>query len=188
MLLAFDFTYDETGKKREDLTTFSISNEYAQRVARARPDRFEWIASVHPYREDAVPALEAAKAGGARAVKWLPPTMNIDLASPRCVPVYEALVRLNLPLLIHVGEEKAVPGAGRDELANPLYLRKPLEAGVRVIAAHCASLGNGPDLDGGVERSCRTSISSRGSWPIATTRAGSSATSPRSRRRTAGAS
>ena len=143
MLLAFDFTYDERGRRRPDLTTFSISNEYAQSVVKARPDRFEWNASVHPYREDAVPALEAAKAGGARAVKWLPPTMNIDLANPRCKPVYDALVRLDLPILVHVGDEKAVPGAERGDLANPMLLRHPLEAGVRVIAAHCASLGAG---------------------------------------------
>jgi len=147
MLLAFDFTYDDDGRKRPDLTTFSISDEYAQSVAKAHPDRFEWNASVHPYREDAVAALEAAKAGGARAVKWLPPTMNIDLANARCKPVYDALVRLDLPILVHVGEEKAVPGAERADLANPLLLRHPLEAGVRVIAAHCASLGVGADLD-----------------------------------------
>ena len=143
MLLAFDFTYDDRGQRRPDLTTFSISDEYAQSVAKAYPDRFEWNASVHPYREDAIHALEAAKAGGARAVKWLPPTMNIDMANPRCKPVYDALARLDLPILVHVGEEKAVPGAERGDLANPLLLRHPLEAGVRVIAAHCASLGAG---------------------------------------------
>jgi mannonate dehydratase len=141
MLLAFDFTYDETGKRRSDQTTFSVPNEHAQRVARSRPDRFEWIASVHPYREDAVSALEQAKAGGARAVKWLPPTMAIDLAHPRCIPFYDALVRLDLPLLVHMGEEKAVHGAGRDDLADPLLVRHPLDRGVRVIVAHCASLG-----------------------------------------------
>jgi mannonate dehydratase len=67
--------------------------------------------------------------------------MNIDMANPRCKPVYDALVRLDLPILVHVGEEKAVPGAERGDLANPLLLRHPLDAGVRVIAAHCASLG-----------------------------------------------
>jgi mannonate dehydratase len=143
MALAFDFTYDETGRKREDLTTFSISDAYAQRVAKARPDRYEWVCSVHPYREDAAQALAAAKANGARAVKWLVPTMGIDLAHAKCKPVYDELVRLDLPLLLHVGEEKAVHGAGREDLADPRNLRHPLERGVRVIAAHCASLGPG---------------------------------------------
>ena len=147
VLLAFDFTHDESGRKRPDLTTFAIPDAYARRVAREHPDRFEWICSVHPYREDAVQALQQAKAGGARAVKWLPPTMGIDLAHPKCGPFYDALVKLNLPLLVHMGEEQAVPGAGRHELANPLQVRKPLERGVRVIVAHCASLGKSPDIE-----------------------------------------
>ncbi|HLO95680.1 MAG TPA: hypothetical protein VK195_15315, partial [Burkholderiaceae bacterium] len=44
-------------------------------------------------------------------------------------------------------EEHAVPGAGREDLGNPLLLREPLRQGVRVIAAHCASLGRALDLD-----------------------------------------
>jgi hypothetical protein len=147
MLLAFDFTYDEAGARREDLTTFAVPDRYASAVARRRPDRFEWIASIHPYRRDAVAALETAKAAGARAVKWLPSAMGIDLAHSRSRTLYEALRKLEMPLLTHVGEEQAVHGAGRGELGNPLHLRQPLDAGVRVIAAHCASLGASPDLD-----------------------------------------
>ena len=143
MLLAFDYTYDENGKRRDDLTTFSVDNAYAQRVAQSRPDRFEWICSVHPYREDAVEALAAAKAGGARAVKWLPPTMAIDLTSRRCDAAYDALARLDMPLLVHLGEEEAVAGALRKDLVNPLSARAPLDRGVRVIVAHCGSLGKG---------------------------------------------
>ncbi|MBC8022182.1 MAG: amidohydrolase family protein, partial [Burkholderiales bacterium] len=143
MLLAFDDTYDESGRRRPDLTTFSVPNGYAQRVAQSRRDRFEWVASVHPYREDALDALAKSKSGGARAVKWLPPTMAIDLASSRCLPFYDALVRLDLPLLVHMGEEQAVHGAGRGDLADPLLVRHALDRGVRVIVAHCASLGAG---------------------------------------------
>jgi mannonate dehydratase len=40
-----------------------------------------------------------------------------------------------------------VPGAGRDEFGNPLLARVPLEAGVRVVMAHCASLGHALDTD-----------------------------------------
>lgn len=66
MLLAFDWHHDTHGRRVQDLSPFHTPNEYAQRVARAYPDRFEWIASVHPYREDAVSALETA-ARAARA-------------------------------------------------------------------------------------------------------------------------
>jgi uncharacterized protein len=147
MLLAFDFTYDETGRRREDLTTFAVPNAYARRIAATRPDRFEWIASVHPYRPDALEELQAARDGGARAVKWLPPAMGIDLRAPQSLAFYDALKRLDLPLLVHVGEEQAVAGARRPELANPLFLRVPLDRGVRVIAAHCGTLGGSADLD-----------------------------------------
>ena len=45
---------------------------------RATPASLSWAASVHPYRTDAVEALDAAVAGGALAVKWLPNAMGID--------------------------------------------------------------------------------------------------------------
>ena len=56
------------------------------------PRDFEWVASIHPYRTDALEALEQAKRDGARAVKWLPSAMGIDPASPRCDRFYRASV------------------------------------------------------------------------------------------------
>ena len=58
MLLAFDYSYDESGRRRPDLSAFHTPNELAARLHREYPGDFEWIASVHPYREDAVEALE----------------------------------------------------------------------------------------------------------------------------------
>jgi len=60
---------------------------------------------------------------------------------------YDAMKRLDMPLLVHLGEEQAVPGAKRHELGHPLHVRAALDRGVRVIAAHCATLGESPDLD-----------------------------------------
>jgi mannonate dehydratase len=96
-----------------------------------------------------VPALERAARAGALAVKWEPVVMGMDPASPRCDPFYEALARLKVPLLAHSGDEAAVYGKQQPHLANPLRLRRPLDHGIRVIAAHCASLGRGVDLDRG---------------------------------------
>jgi len=149
MLLAFDYAYDSDGQLLMDDSHLYVPNSYARDVARRYPGRFEWTASIHPYREDAVSALEEAARDGARAVKWLPPSMNIDPASPRCDAFYEALARLDLPLLSHAGLERAVHVPDAQKLGNPLRLRRPLEHGVRVIAAHCASMGDGEDLDAG---------------------------------------
>lgn len=149
MLLAFDWHHDENGKRVESLSPFHTPNEYAQRLVRAHPQHFEWIASVHPYREDAIEALEQAARGGARAVKWLPSAQGIDPADARCDRFYEALARLRLPLLTHAGHELAVHGGRIQDYGNPLRLRRALDRGARVIVAHCASLGDGIDLDRG---------------------------------------
>lgn len=149
MLLAFDYHYDDNGARREDLTSFHTPNAYALALAQRFPERFVAIASIHPYRPDAVEALESAAREGARAIKWLPPAMGMDPASPRCDRFYETLARLRLPLLTHAGEELAVHGGDAQTFGNPLKLRRALDHGVTVIVAHCASLGEGVDLDKG---------------------------------------
>ncbi len=154
LLLAFDWARKprkhgenpgEVVISRED-STFRVADAYAARVAGRYPDLFEWAASIHPLDPTAVARLDAAAAGGARAVKWLPSAQLIDPADPRCDPFYARLAQLRLPLITHGGAERAVHSA-REELDNPLRLRRPLDAGVRVIVAHCASLGEGKDLD-----------------------------------------
>ena len=151
MLLAFDYFHDEKGMRVPDASAFYAPNAYAVKLAHENPDRFEWIASIHPYRRDAVEILRKAAASGARAVKWLPPAQGMDPASPLCDPFYQAAVELDLPLLVHAGAELAVHGANTEDFGNPLRLRRPLEHGVRVLVAHCASLGKGRDLDIGPE-------------------------------------
>jgi mannonate dehydratase len=75
--------------------------------------------------------------------------MNIDPASPKCDAFYDAMVKLKVPLIAHSGEEKAVHSETRQRLGNPLKLRRALERGVTTVVAHCASLGQNPDLDAG---------------------------------------
>ncbi|MBF0416370.1 MAG: amidohydrolase family protein [Magnetococcales bacterium] len=152
MLLAFDQAHDASGNPLPEHSAFYIPNAYAHALAQRYPDHFEWIASIHPCRRDAVAALEQVHAQGARGIKWLPPAMNIDPDDRRCQPFYAALARLNLPLLTHAGEEKAVHGIGKPDFGNPLKLRRALDAGVRVIMAHCASLGEDADWDQGNRR------------------------------------
>ena len=147
LLLAFDRAHDEQGRPLPEATEFYTPNEYVAGLAKAAPELFVPGASVHPYRPDAVEALEKAVAAGAVAVKWLPNAMRIDPSSPRCDAFYEAMARLKVPLITHAGEEKAVDADEAQRLGNPLHLRRPLEHGVTTVVAHCASLGANPDLD-----------------------------------------
>lgn len=146
MLLAFDYHHDDNGQVSRDNSTFYVPNNYAAQVA-ATSSQLEWIGSVHPYREDALEELDWCASHGAKAIKWLPPAMNIDPASKKCEKFYHKLIELGLPLLTHAGEEQAVHSDELQKLANPLWLRNPLEMGVSVIVAHCASLGRSQDFE-----------------------------------------
>ena len=146
-LFAFEQAHDDAGQPRPEQTTFHVPDAYAAHIAAQHAQRFDWVASIHPYRQDALTRLDHALAGGARGVKWLPSAMNIDLRDRRCRAFYERLALSGRPLIVHCGEEKAAPGAGRDELGNPLHVRHALASGVTVVMAHCGSLGQAIDED-----------------------------------------
>lgn len=149
MLLAFDHARNASGEMTPEQSSFHIPDAYAQHTAQAHPGEFEWIASIHPYRSDALAALDHAVRHGARAVKWLPAAMNIDPGSARCDAFYAALARTGLPLITHGGMERAVHVGDLQSLGNPLRLRRALDHGVRVVIAHCATAGEDQDLDRG---------------------------------------
>ena len=150
LLLGFDWARDEHGAALPERSTFHVPDAYAMEVAQAHPSAFEWAASIHPADPAALPRLDRAKAQGALAVKWLPPAQLIDPASPRLDDFYRRLATLDVPLITHAGDERAVRGHDQT-LGNPLKLRRALDLGVRVIVAHCASLGSARDLDRGVD-------------------------------------
>lgn len=151
LLFAFDANYDEKGQRIDDHTSFYVPNDYAAEVARAHPQYFRWVASIHPYRRDGVEALRRAHANGAVAIKWLPAAQGMNPGSPLCDAFYNVMAELDMPLISHAGEELAVLGGNAQEHGNPLLLRRPLEHGVRVVVAHCASLGAARDLDRGAD-------------------------------------
>lgn len=149
VLLAFDHTFSEQGRRDLDRSAFHTPNTYAAELAARHPSYFEWAASIHPYRADCIEALEWCIGKGARAVKWLPPAMGIDPASPLCDRFYSAAARLDIPIITHAGQERAVHGASAPALGNPLKLRRALDHGVRIVVAHCATMGEDQDLDRG---------------------------------------
>ena len=146
-LLAFDKHYRRDGSVNLEKTEFYVPNEYVFELAERHPDLFVPNISVNPYRPDAIAELEKWARRGARVVKWLPNAMGIDPSDPRCDEFYDKMKELDLILLSHGGEEKAVEAEEDQKLGNPLLLRRALDRGVKVIVAHCAGLGSNEDLD-----------------------------------------
>jgi mannonate dehydratase len=120
LLFAFERAHDERGRVQWERTGFYVPDAYARDTARAHPQAFEWVASVHPYRDDCVEALERAKAEGARAVKWLPAAMGMDPASPLCDRFYAAGRPRGRP-----GAWRSRPARSRDRLGRSRRSRRP---------------------------------------------------------------
>ena len=147
LLLGFDKHYTAEGSVVLDETEFYTPNEYVFRICEHHPERFAAAVSIHPYRKDAVAALERWAKRGARIVKWLPNAMGMDPSDQRCDAYYDVMKKYGMVLLTHSGEEQAVPSEEAQRLGNPLLLRRALDRGVKVIVAHGASLGSSIDVD-----------------------------------------
>jgi predicted TIM-barrel fold metal-dependent hydrolase len=137
VVLALDRPYSEVGVPlAPDL---HVPNPVVAALC-ARSKRILLGASVHPYRTDALEALDEAKALGAVLIKWLPNSQAIDPASKLCVPFFRRLRELGLPLLCHTGDEHTIPPRVQ-RFGDPSRLAAALEAGVTVIAAHAGTRG-----------------------------------------------
>ncbi|MFT5051302.1 MAG: hypothetical protein ACI8QZ_002713 [Chlamydiales bacterium] len=147
LLLAFDHRHDEQGRVDLEHSEFFVSNEAMWAAVGRAPELFVPCISVHPYRDDALAELGRWADQGVRFVKWLPNAMGIDPASERCDAFFELMVERDMVLITHTGLERAVDAEEDQELGNPLRLRRALGHGLKVIAAHCASSGDGDDLD-----------------------------------------
>ena len=146
-IMAFDQRYHDDGTPDRDRTEFFVPNAYVFALAAKRPDRFVPVMSIHPRRPDAIDAVRKWHAEGGRYMKWLPNAMGITPDDPSLDGFYDVLAELDIVLISHTGEEQAVDAGEDQERGNPLRLRRPLDRGVKVVAAHCASLGTSEDLD-----------------------------------------
>jgi hypothetical protein len=146
-IMAFDKHYKKDGTVDSSLTEFYTPNTYIFELTEQYPELFIPVISVHPYRKDAIQALEKWAAKGAHFVKWLPNAMGMNASDSSIIPFYKTMVKHNMVLISHTGEEKAIEAKEWQKLGNPLLFRLPLDLGVTVVMAHCASLGKSADLD-----------------------------------------
>src|SRR5688572_13820093 len=144
VILAQDEVYDNAGQKL-DFGSFHVPNDYVLKLAREHPE-FLPAVSIHPARADAFDELERCLEAGAVMLKLLPNCHNVDCNDVRYRRFWERMAEAKLPLLAHTGGEHTVPVIRKD-LSDPRTLRLPLECGVTVIAAHCATKSGLADKD-----------------------------------------
>jgi predicted TIM-barrel fold metal-dependent hydrolase len=141
VLLALDGVY-KNGRYRESESHLVVPNNYVIKIARANP-RVLLGASVHPYRykKDMLAETRRCIDQGAVLFKWIPSSQQIDPRDERCFPFYEILAKEKIPLLCHTAAELAMPTSDprADRFNDPKRLKRALDMGVKVIAAHCAT-------------------------------------------------
>jgi predicted TIM-barrel fold metal-dependent hydrolase len=145
VLLAHERVHDPDGTPREDLGSMFVPNDVVLGLAKQFPEFLPGV-SIHPARRDALDELNRCLEAGAVLMKCLPNCQNIDFSDKRYRPFWERMAEAGLPLLAHTGGEHTVPVINA-ALANPRLLRFPLECGVTVIAAHCATKSGALDRD-----------------------------------------
>ncbi len=153
-IMAFDYFHNEQGQPDLLLTTFHVPNDYVMKIVQENPDVFFPIISIHPYRTDATTVLKQYAEQGVRFVKWLPNAMGIHPASEtmkdKLEAYYEIMHEYDMVLISHTGDEKATEAEEFQNLGNPLFLRKALDRGVKVVMAHLASLGECTEEDASI--------------------------------------
>jgi uncharacterized protein len=137
VILAQELVHDDNGRPLPDKGSFYVPNRYVLDLARRHPE-FIPAVSIHPARPDSLEELERCLAGGARMMKCLPNCQNINCSDKRFTRFWERMAEAQLPLLAHTGGEHTLPVV-RPEYSDPRLLTLPLECGVKVIAAHCAT-------------------------------------------------
>ena len=145
VLLAHEQVYEPDGALRRDLGTMYVPNDVVLDLAERHREFLPGV-SIHPARVDAIDELERCLARGAVLMKCLPNCQNIDPSDVRYRRFWERMAEARLPLLAHTGGENTVQEVNRS-LADPKLLRLPLECGVTVIAAHCATKSGPRDPD-----------------------------------------
>src|SRR5512140_1713619 len=123
VLLAFDEYHDDTGRAvgmaqpgQQQGSDLYVSNSLVRALCSARPDRFLFGGSIHPYRVyedrgrrcDACDLLAEVAEGGAALIKWLPIHQNIRADDPRTVAFLRRAAELRVPMLIHYGGEMSL--------------------------------------------------------------------------------
>src|SRR3954463_7481989 len=145
VLLAHERVHDPDGTPRDDLGSMFVPNEVVLDLAEKFPEFLAGV-SIHPARRDALDELERCLERGAVLMKCLPNCQNIDPSDRRYDIFWERMAEAGLPLLAHTGGEHTVPVVNAS-FADPKLLRRPLECGVTVIAAHCGTSSGAFDRD-----------------------------------------
>lgn len=135
-LFGVDARVDEHGRELHRDKTVCASNEEVLAVAQAHPDAIVPFFSINPLRPDALDLIDRYYELGFKGAKFLQNYWHVDTRQTRFRAYFEKLEALNLPLIIHVGNENTIHS--NRECESIEMLTHPVKIGVNTICAHMA--------------------------------------------------
>ncbi len=136
VLFGVDDRVDDEGNSIHKDITVCATNDNLLAVYEKHKDVVIPFFSINPKRPDALELIDKYVALGFKGAKFLQNYWNVDTREERYRPYFEKLASLDLPLIVHVGNESSIHSYKECEAIE--MLDAPLEAGVTVIAAHMA--------------------------------------------------
>lgn len=137
VVLAQDAVYREDGSRDDSATHFYVSNDYVFGLARECPKVLPG-ASINLWRADALQELERCHAAGSRLVKIHTAIQGVDPSLERFDPFYRHAAELGMLLMFHTGYEHTCRVVSQ-KFSDPVLLARPLDHGLKVIAAHAGT-------------------------------------------------
>ncbi|MFQ5732229.1 MAG: amidohydrolase family protein [Planctomycetaceae bacterium] len=137
VVLAQDAVYREDGVRDDANTHFYVSNDYVLRLA-GESEKIIPGCSINPLRPDALQELERCYSAGARLIKVHTAIQGVDPSRAEFEPFYRLAEQLGVTLMFHTGYEHSCTVISQ-EFSDPRRLRRALDYGVTVIAAHCGT-------------------------------------------------
>ena len=137
VVLAQDAVYRDDGEPDPQRTHVYVSNDYVLELAR-RHEKILAGCSINPLRRDALEELERCAAAGSRLIKVHTAIQGVDPSLPEFESFYRLAAKLDLILMFHTGYEHSCRVISQ-KFTDPRRLVRPLDHGLRVIAAHCGT-------------------------------------------------
>ncbi len=136
VLFGVDDRVDDEGNSIHKDITVCATNDNLLAVYEKHNDVVIPFFSINPKRPDALELIDKYVALGFKGAKFLQNYWNVDTREERYRPYFEKLASLDLPLIVHMGNESSIHSYKACEAIE--MLDAPLKAGVTVIAAHMA--------------------------------------------------
>lgn len=137
VVLAQDAVYREDGSRDDAATHFYVANDYVLDLAGRSPKILPGC-SINPIRRDAIAELERVYALGCRLIKIHTAIQGVDPSRASFDEFYRRAACLGVVLMFHTGYEHSCTVQSQ-KFTDPALLKRPLDHGGTVIAAHCGT-------------------------------------------------